>query len=192
MEADAPLLHRAMGHEGFRKVLMALRIPAGIALVAVLALNADPDWLFPGLAVSAVGALGQLWCFACIRPRKHLSVDGPYAFVRNPMYIARFFLLFGGVMVLGNFWIMAVCIVLYAAYAVTRVGREEPRLEPVFGEEYDLYRQQVRRFLPSLKPRPGSRLWYANREWFDINHGTTNAVSVILAYAVIVAISSLN
>ena len=191
MEADAPILHRVLGHEGLRKVLMVLRIPAGIGLVAILALNADPDWLLPGLAISAVGALGQLWCFACIRPRKHLSVNGPYAFVRNPMYIARYVLTLGAVLVLGNLWIAAAFTVLYAAYAVTRVGREERRLEPIFGEEYDRYREQVPRFLPRLRPLAGSRLLFGKREWFDINHGTTNAVCVVGAYALIVAVSSL-
>jgi protein-S-isoprenylcysteine O-methyltransferase Ste14 len=190
-QADVKRWHQIVGHAGPRKILMVLRIPLGIAAIALLALNADPDWLVPGLIVSALGALGQLWCFACIRPRKLVCVDGPYAFVRNPMYLARYVLIAGGVMVLGNPWLLAGCTVVYGAYAVTRVGREERRMQPIFNEEYVAYCKDVPRFLPQLRPRPGSRILHANRTWFDINHGTLNAVCVVSAYAFIVAVYTL-
>ena len=51
----------------------------------------------------------QLWCFASLDKGRTLAFNGPYALVRNPMYLGRYFILLGGLMLLGNAWLLLVC-----------------------------------------------------------------------------------
>ena len=89
--------------------------------------------------VSTLGELFQVWCFSTIKTRKKLTIVGPYMFVRNPMYLSRFFLIFGILLMTGNPWIMLVFVVLYYFYTTNRVRREEKDLLEMFGEDYRIY-----------------------------------------------------
>ena len=111
-----------------RKTLLKLRLPLGIIAFVVIAFLIKPAWFFPGLVVSALGELAQVWCFSTIKTRKKLTVAGPYMFVRNPMYLSRFLLIFGILLMTGNPWIMLVFVILYYFYMVNRVRREEKDL----------------------------------------------------------------
>ena len=42
--------------------------------------------------------------FASLTKNSDLAIRGPYAMVRNPMYLGRFFILFGFLMLLGPLW----------------------------------------------------------------------------------------
>jgi len=169
---------------GVRKTLLRLRLPIGAALLIWLLCIVDPAWFWWGLGISAFGALCQLWCFACIKTQKALAVSGPYMFVRNPMYLSRFFLVLGGFVWTGNPWAVGVFVVIYYLYMYNRVLREEVILRDVFGESYEAYCRDVKRFFPTLNKRfdPGL-LMKLDRECFNRNHGLTNVLVVVALYA---------
>jgi protein-S-isoprenylcysteine O-methyltransferase Ste14 len=83
-------------------------------------------------------------------PRKFVAV-GPYKFVRNPMYIGGFTMLFGfglyerspGILLFALPWLLLahLFVILY----------EEPHLRATFGAAYDLYYRSVPRWLPRLR-----------------------------------------
>jgi protein-S-isoprenylcysteine O-methyltransferase Ste14 len=145
----------------------------------------------PGVAVSTVGALLQLWCFSAIAKNKELAVDGPYKLVRNPMYLARFILILGFVVALGRPWLIPLYALVYYFYAVNRVAREERKLVKVFGDAYLEYANRVNRFLPG-SPYPGGRLLYARIDLLLRNHGHWNALGVAAFYALCYAVASLS
>ena len=168
-----------------RKLLLKLRLPLGLALFVWLLCVIDPEWFWWGLGISAFGALCQLWCFSCIKTQKTLAANGPYLFVRNPMYLARFFLILGGIVWTGNVWVVVVFAVLYYLYMHNRVLREEVKLRDVFGEPYEAYCHDVKRFLPTVNKRfRPDLLFRVDRECFMRNHGLVNALVVIAVYAV--------
>jgi hypothetical protein len=76
-----------------------------LAGLAILIRRSPDEWFWPGFGVSVFGAVMQWWCFSCIMTSKELAVNGPYSFVRNPMYLSRFFLVLGGVVMIGNWWV---------------------------------------------------------------------------------------
>jgi len=166
----------------FRKIFLLLRIPATFALVGVLLYYMKDQWFLPGLAVSLLGAVGQSWCFSCIMTQKELAGVGPYVFVRNPMYLTRFFLVLGVLMFVGNLWILGVYTLVYWFYMVNRVRREEKKLKVVFGQPYIDFCSRVNRFLPSFRNADWSRVACFKWDCFERNHGTITAVALALFY----------
>jgi protein-S-isoprenylcysteine O-methyltransferase Ste14 len=75
-----------------------------------------------------------------------LMTTGPYAYTRNPMYVAELALwlgwatLFGSLVILLGFVVLAVVIILVLPW-------EERRLEAQFGETYRQYQARVPRWL---------------------------------------------
>jgi protein-S-isoprenylcysteine O-methyltransferase Ste14 len=163
--------------------MLKLRLPLGLLAAAALIAFADPAWFLPALIVSAVGELGQLWCFGALKTQKTLASQGPYALMRNPMYAARFLLILGVVLLPGRLWLIPPYAVLYYFYMVNRVKREEAKLREIFGAEYEQYCREVNRYLPTLRRREGRSLWFFRRENFSRNHGPVNALALAAVYA---------
>jgi len=176
-------VHELFNHPGLRKFLLQLRVPLALIAGAVLATYMKKEWFYQGLAVSFVGACLQWWCFACLRKQKVLAFNGPYGFVRNPMYLGRYILLAGAILMTGNLWLLAGFSVLYLFYMVNRVGREEVTLSGIFGAEYDTYCKEIPRFIPTHRHHPAGKAAYFSWETFQKNHGLLNAIGVIAAYA---------
>lgn len=178
-------IHKIFNSPLLRSVMLKLRLPLGIALLVLLITKLEPSNFWIGLAVSGFGAIFQLWCFASLKTQKILAVHGPYMFMRNPMYIARFFLMLGCILMTGNLWVGAIFCVLYYFYMVNRVKREEEKLRKIFGPPYEEYCKKVNRFFPSFKSFDGKSLFFFNWSFFQRNHGLINALIVILCYIVL-------
>jgi len=177
-------IDRLFNLKSLRKLLLRIRIPIGLAAAIWLALNIRPEWFWPGLAVSAVGELFQLWCFASLHKTQTLATNGPYKVVRNPMYLARFFLLFGCLMFLGNWIVLVIFPVIYYYYMVNRVRREEVRLAEVFGAPYHDYCRRVHRFIPFLGVNADGAFLFFRFDYFVRNHGHWNGLAQFAYYAV--------
>lgn len=83
----------------------------------------------------------------------YLITDGPFAYVRNPLYVGNMLLYVGvGVMSMALVpWLPIIAIMwFYFQYSLI-VRQEEDYLENRFGEEYEDYRKGVGRFVPRLR-----------------------------------------
>ncbi len=171
-------------HAGLRRVLVQLRIPLAIIAIIVAVRFMQRDWLAAGFAVSMVGELIQLWSFASLDKNSDLAIRGPYAFVRNPMYLGRFFILFGFLMLLGNPWILVAYTIVYWFYMDTRVEREEAHLKPIFGPRYAEYCAKVHRFIPG-PPLAQQPVAYWNWTLFRQNNAARNLVGTLAVWALV-------
>jgi protein-S-isoprenylcysteine O-methyltransferase Ste14 len=180
-------IHRAFNNRSARKFLTKLRLPLAVAGAIGAFAIAKPEWFRLGLGISAVGALLQLWCFSAISKQRELAIHGPYKLVRNPMYLARFVLILGFVVVLGRPWLIPLYALVYYFYAVNRVKREERKLIQVFGEPYADYTNRVHRFLP-VSSHPGGRLLYGRMDLLLHNNGHWNVLGVAVFYALCYAV----
>jgi len=124
----------------------------------------------------------QLWCFGSLHKQRTLATNGPYKVVRNPMYLARFLLLAGCLMFLGNWLLLAAFAVVYYYYMVNRVRREEARLLQVFGEPYREYCRQVSRFVPLRGIHTDGVFWFFRWDYFVGNHGPRNGLLQLAFY----------
>lgn len=179
-----PSINDVFNNYTLRKTLLALRLPIALALAVALFLSIEPGWFWPGLIVSLAGMILQLWVFGCIRTREILAVNGPYMFVRNPMYIARFLLVAGLILMTGLPWLLLVFAPLYYLYMANRVKREEPVLVEAFGDDYRDYLRYVPRFLPALRPYQKGRFMFFDLDNFRRQHGFTNLAVFVAVYIV--------
>ena len=80
-----------------------------------------------------------------------LVTHGPYAHVRNPLYLGNFFLALGAVCISELLWMVPLGIVVFMAQYVPIVLWEERVLAERFPEEYAAYCQRVPRWWPCLR-----------------------------------------
>ena len=154
-----------------------------LLLLAPLAWFMDPRRLPLALAVSLVGQLVQTWCFAALVKNRELTVRGPYLLVRNPMYLGRYLLILGFVLLVDGAWAVALYTAGYVAYMVSRVRREEQRLERHFGDAYRAYCGAVRRFVPSFRGLADPHVWCFDRAMFLENNAHWNILLTLGAFA---------
>jgi protein-S-isoprenylcysteine O-methyltransferase Ste14 len=129
----------------------------------------NPGWglgrvliLFGGLLVCfgivmAVHTVGLFFTFgegtpAPWEPPKKLVVKGAYRHVRNPMITGVLSILLGMSLVLGSTYILTWSAVFFVMNNFYFIFVEEPGLQRRFGEEYLLYKREVPRWLPRLRP----------------------------------------
>src|SRR5262249_24886217 len=130
-------------------------LPASRVLLPVIGL------LFIGVGLSLMVATNR-WFFtvgkgtlAPWNPTQRLFVRGVYRHVRNPMISGVFAILLGEAVTAASFPLLCWLAVFVAANAVYIPIVEEPGLVKRFGEEYEIYRRNVRRWIPRLTPWPG-------------------------------------
>lgn len=83
-----------------------------------------------------------------------LTVSGPFARVRNPIYIANTLILLG-LCFMSEVMVLAPAVLLYCMLVYTYVVRhEESALIGKYGEPYRQYCQRVPRWLPRWSSRP--------------------------------------
>jgi protein-S-isoprenylcysteine O-methyltransferase Ste14 len=100
-------------------------------------------------------ALQGLGTPAPIAPTKTLVVTGSYRFVRNPMYVAVISLILGQGLLFGNVAVLVYGLIVWLTVHFFVLGYEEPTLSGSYGEQYDRYRANVRRWIPRLTPWSG-------------------------------------
>lgn len=81
------------------------------------------------------------------RPATALVRGGPYRFSRNPMYLGMLILLVAAGLAIGLLWTIALAPAVFVVMDRAVIPREEAYLERRFGDEYRLYRSEVRRWL---------------------------------------------
>ena len=111
-----------------------------------------------GWPLAGIGIAISLWAVVEIRemdiasPTK-LITGGPYAYSRNPMYVAWSFLYLGISLVINSLWLLFLLPAAAFFIHFVSIRREETRLEQLFGERYVRYRNHVRRYI-GVKDNP--------------------------------------
>jgi protein-S-isoprenylcysteine O-methyltransferase Ste14 len=175
-------LRSVFNHAGLRRVFVRLRVPIALAAIAISLFFVKRDWLLAGFVVSMVGEFVQLWSFASLDKNSDLAIRGPYALVRNPMYLGRYFVLLGFLMLLANSWVLLIFTIVYWLYMDTRVEREEALLRPIFGDRYAEYCAKVHRFIPG-PPLAGQPVAYWNWTLFRQNNAAKNLIGTLVVWA---------
>ena len=138
----------------------------GLALaLKALAGSSVPPWAYGLLGAVVLATQGwRIWAAGFVgRPARGgepvgeaLVTAGPYACVRNPMYLGTVLgvLAFAG---MSGLWyaVLAVAVMLGLVYAGA-IAYEEAFLLTRFGEQYRRYREAVPRLMLALRARGGS------------------------------------
>jgi len=152
------------------------RVPLHFLLAALLLVLARPAprLLTGGAALVLAGLVVRAWAAGHLRKDEPLTVSGPYAHVRHPLYAGTLLMLVG-FGVASNSALMAVLIAAYFPVFFLPAMRREERERLVRAPElYPAYTASVPMLWPRLRPaRFGAesqkhfdaRTYLANREW---------------------------
>ena len=97
-------------------------------------------------------ALQGLGTPAPVAPTRTLVVTGSYRFVRNPMYVAVVSLILGQGLWFGDWLVLAYGVLVWLTVHLFVLTYEEPTLRRSYGEQYERYCANVRRWIPRLTP----------------------------------------
>jgi len=107
-----------------------------------------------GVLPIVVGAVLRLWATGFLHKTESLTVSGPYAFLRHPLYTGTL-LIGGGFAVMAAtpaaYWLFIAFAVVFFVYYMPYKNRiEGARLEAAFGDEYRRYAAAVPRLVPRI------------------------------------------
>jgi protein-S-isoprenylcysteine O-methyltransferase Ste14 len=164
-----------------------------LPLIAALLLipppeDASPSLLGAGALVVAVGELIRLWAVrhigAISRTRSDrlgpMIASGPFAYVRNPLYVGNIFLWAGFSIAARLVWLAPIVVLLLALEYHAIVRWEEQLLTTRIGEPYARYIQDVPRWIPSFNASTQltSPAVFSWRETLFSERGTLIAIGV--------------
>jgi protein-S-isoprenylcysteine O-methyltransferase Ste14 len=143
---------------GWKRVARRIRVPLGFAFAVFFFWLAKPSWLFLELSLILVapGLLLRGYASGYVKKNAELTVTGPYAHTRNPLYLGSMLIAFGFAVAARNLWIAAVLVVLFGAIYIPVIRGEEEYLRSAFSG-FEAYAARVPRLIPRILPfrQPG-------------------------------------
>jgi len=138
--------------------------PAPFIVAGIFLADPRNDLMIFGAILMVFGELLRMvsvW-YLCVSSRarevvaEKMITNGPYAYLRNPMYMGNMFIYMGASIFAGGwlpFMLYLVILVFSIQYSLT-VKFEESVLKDLFGEKYLDYTESVPRFYPRLSAYP--------------------------------------
>jgi protein-S-isoprenylcysteine O-methyltransferase Ste14 len=115
-----------------------------LAVVAVVLAFASCWW-----SLRAVQTLGKQWTYeARVIEGHELVTQGPYAVVRNPIYLGMFGLMVSTGLVFTTWWALLIAVIIFLVGNQVRIRAEEKLLRETFGSQFDDYARRVPAFFP--------------------------------------------
>jgi protein-S-isoprenylcysteine O-methyltransferase Ste14 len=162
-----------------RKITFKLLFVYAIVIVVVFAADPKPDkwktahfWVGIGFLMASLWI--RVWAAGHLVKNKVLTVTGPYAYVKNPLYIGTFLGMIGfALLTIGprkspwyhhylNWIVLGLGLLVFVAYYIPyKKKREGDRLHDLFGEAWDHFDQAVPDYFPKLTryERAQNRPW---------------------------------
>jgi len=155
----------------YADLVARLRVTCGFIMVAAFAWFSKPDGksLGLGLPVSVLGLLLRAWATGHVEKDFRLAESGPYAYLRNPLYIGTL-LVAAGFAIASRQWLLAVLFgALFLLIYLPAIELEEQHLRQLF-PSFAAYADRVPALWPTLSPlrRPEHFRWHLyvrNREY---------------------------
>ena len=133
--------------EHFSAIVPMPQVAEGLLAVLTVALAAASVWLVN----AASRRLGKQWALAARLVEGHdLITDGPYRWIRNPIYTGMFGLLLATGLAMSRWTTLLVAALVFAAGTVIRIRREEGLLRQAFGSAFDEYSRKVPALIPGI------------------------------------------
>ena len=163
-----------------------LRVPCGFALVLAFAWlsRPTPASLTWGVPVSVAGLVLRAWAAGHLEKNTRLTSSGPYAFVRNPLYLGTS-LVAAGLVIASRRWILAaVFAAVFLLVYLPVIELEEQHLRDLF-PDFSAYSARVHQLVPSWPESAGEKpfrwsLYKRNRE-YEAGLGYAAGIAFLIA-----------
>lgn len=149
----------------WQRIARRIRVPLGfvtaaVYLVEVVCRPPHPSAIVWSLALVLPGLALRAAASGTVKKNQELTVTGPYAYTRNPLYLGSTLIAAGFALALLS-WPLALLLAAgFAAIYIPVIASEEQFLRATF-PQFGTYRRSVPRFIPRLTParlprEPGS------------------------------------
>lgn len=137
---------------GWSKIARRIRVPLGFAFAVLYLWLARPTPAF--MAWSLILVIPGVWLRAYasgyVKKNAELTMTGPYAYTRNPLYLGSMLIAFGFALASRSIWIAVLLAALFAMIYIPVIQSEEVFLRSKF-DSFDAYAARVPRLLPRLR-----------------------------------------
>jgi protein-S-isoprenylcysteine O-methyltransferase Ste14 len=163
-----------------------LRVPFGFALLLGFGWLSRPSpvSLTIGLPIAILGLLVRGWAAGHLAKDQQLATSGPYAYLRNPLYVGTLTVAAGLVIASRNIWLVLLFAAAFLLVYLPAVELEEQHLREIF-PDYGEYARRVSRFLPLTRYPASARKFssslYRRNEEYKAGLGFLVASAWLLA-----------
>ncbi|MGH9510529.1 MAG: methyltransferase family protein [Terriglobales bacterium] len=135
----------------WQKIARRIRVPVGFIFTALYLWLARPTWesIISGSLFVILGLAIRISASGHLRKNEELATGGPYAYTRNPLYLASLILALGFAIASRSWWVAALLVLIFAAIYMPVIQAEEVFLRTRFPGFAD-YAAAVPRILPKL------------------------------------------
>src|SRR5215472_16277496 len=156
----------------WQTIARRIRVPLGFVFAGVYLWLARPTRLslMVGSSIALVGLVVRASASGHVRKNEQLTMTGPYAYTRNPLYLGSLVLALGFVIAARSWTIGVIATAMFVFIYFPVIRSEEQFLRTKF-PEYDDYARTVPRLLPRLRPIESSassfslHLYWKHREY---------------------------
>ena len=122
----------------------------------------DDQSIRAGIGFVIAGLLIRLWSNGYAIKNEKLTTSGPYAFVRNPLYLGTFLIAIGFAIVLKTGLVGVTFILALAFMYYQTIQSEQGMLMTKFGDDYRKYMAKVPAMVPTLISYTEGEKWPFN------------------------------
>jgi protein-S-isoprenylcysteine O-methyltransferase Ste14 len=143
-----------------------LRVPGGFLLAGMFAWLADPDMssIAAGAPLSVSGLLLRAWAAGHLRKNESLAISGPYAWIRNPLYVGTL-IAAAGLVVASRRWELAILFAaVFGLVYFPVIELEEQHLHRLF-PGFDAYSRSVPMLIPRGRKTAGRERFRFAQYW---------------------------
>jgi protein-S-isoprenylcysteine O-methyltransferase Ste14 len=152
-------------------ILATLRPIGAVFWIGLIAWMIDPDWMdwssvslpawlrWTGVGIIAIACGLLVWTFRSLgrnltdtvvtRQQHTLVVQGPYSWIRHPLYDSAALLTVAISLIAANWFLFVTGVVIFCLLMI-RTRTEEENLVLRFGGSYRMYMERTGRFLPRI------------------------------------------
>jgi phospholipid methyltransferase len=171
------------------RVARRIRVPTGFLFAAFYLWRARPSVVSLAWSLPLVlpGLLLRAYASGYVKKNAELTVTGPYAYTRNPLYLGSVLMAFGFAAASRSWWITVLLALLFTIIYVPTIYSEEQFLRATF-PAFAGYSQRVPRLLPRLTPArtPGGEGSFSGALYRQ-HHEYNSLLGACAVYAVLAA-----
>ena len=137
----------------YAETVARMRVPVGIFVAILFIWLSWPDWrsLSIGTPFAFSGILLRSWAAGHLEKNVRLTVSGPFARVRNPLYLGSLLVGFGIGVAANSLLVLILTGFFFLCFYLPVVEEEERHLRELF-PSYQDYQKSVPRLIPLVRP----------------------------------------
>ena len=139
------------------KLRFAVIYPFGVLVMFFY--SPTEDYFKLGLPFIIIGLLIRVWANGYAIKMEKLTTSGPYAYVRNPLYLGTMLIIVGFAVLLRTSFVGVVFVAIMGAVYYRTIKKEETCLEGIFKRQYSDYKKNVPAMWLRITPYRGGEKW---------------------------------